>query len=238
MRYFLFFLVLTTFIACKKDEVMKYEGGNGVAFYEYYQITNPRVYSFSLAANAAKIKDSIFIEMQVSGKLADYARTIKIKAVDGTTARVGVDYDFPEEIVLPAGAHKTRYPIVVYKTPQMRLDTMILVVEPIQTADFEVGAAGTIPKKNNSLSDEQLFTQLKLFLIDMLARPSNWSDVTYGMFSSVKLRFMMQSVPNSTATYFTAARGAATLPILRAALLTYESTNGPMIDESNNRVTF
>ncbi len=217
---------------------MTYEGENGVAFYEYYQITNPRIYSFAATANAAKVKDSVFIEMQISGKLADYPRKIKIKSVAGTTARVGIDYDFPEEITLPAGAHKTRYPIVVYKTPQMMLDTMILVVEPEATADFKVGAAGTIPRKNNASSDEQLFTQLKLYVSNMLSRPTNWSDATYGSFSSVKLRFMMQSVPGSTQTYFTAARGAATLPVLRAALLTYESTNGPLIDESNNRVTF
>lgn len=238
MKYFLFFLVLTIFISCKKDKVMTYEGENGVAFYEYYQITNPRIYSFAATANAAKLKDSVFIEMQVSGKLADYPRKIKIQSVSGTTARLGIDYDFPEEIILPAGAHKTRYPIVVYKTPQMRLDTMILIVEPMVTPDFKIGAAGTIPRKNNSVAEEQLFTQLTLYVNDMLSRPSNWSDVTYGLFSSVKLRFMMENVAGSTQTYFTAARGAATLPVLRAALTSYESVNGPLIDESNNRVTF
>lgn len=238
MRYFLFFLVITCLFSCKKEEVMLYEGGDGVAFYEYYQITNPRIYSFTATANAGKLKDSIFLDMQISGKLADYPRKIKIKAVSGTTARAGIDFDFPEEITLPAGASRTKYPVVVYNTPQMMLDTMILVLEPIETADFKVGADGTIARKSNLVAEDQVFTQLKLYVSNMLAKPSNWSDVTYGLFSSVKLRFMMKSVPNSTATYFTVARGPATLPILRAALLAYESTNGPMIDESNNRVAF
>lgn len=237
MRYFLFVLVLTAFLSCKKEEVMTYEGENGVAFYEYYQITNPRIYSFSTTANLAKVKDSIFVEMQVSGKLADYPRKIRIKTVTGTTARAGVDYDFPEEITLPAGSYKTRYPIVVYKTPQMMLDTMILIVEPVETVDFKIGAAGTIPRKNNSLSDEQLFTQLKLYVNDMLTKPTNWNETAYGVFSSVKLRFMMKQYPTASANSF-ASTSATRLPVLRAALSAYEAANGPMIDESNIRVAF
>ncbi|MCD0489151.1 DUF4843 domain-containing protein [Pedobacter sp. MC2016-14] len=237
MKYLLFFLVITCFFSCKKEEVMTYEGENGVAFYEYYQITNPRTYSFSAAANVAKVKDSVFVEMQVSGLLADYPRKIKIKAMAGTTAKAGIDYDFPEEITLPAGAFKTRYPIVVYKTPQMMLDTMILVVEPVATTDFKVGAAGTIPRKTSSAADEQLFKQLKLYINDMLTKPTSWNETAYGIFSSVKLRFMMKQYPTATANSFSTS-SATRLPVLRAALTTYESTNGPLIDESNIRVTF
>lgn len=238
MRYLLFFIVVSCFFSCKDQEVMIFEGENAVSFYEYYVITNPRTYSFGNTDNEDKVTDSVFVEMQITGKLADYARKIKLKTVAGTTARLGIDYDFPEEITLPAGAYKTKYPIYLYKTPQMMLDTMILIVEPAETVDFKVGAVGTIPGKSSMRAEDKLFKQLTYYIHDMLEMPSGWSSPTFGVFSSVKYRFMIKTIPEADETSWTVATGSTRLPILRAALTAYELTNGPLMDESNNRVTF
>lgn len=233
MRYLLFFLVISCFFSCKEEEVMVYEGENTVSFYDYYVITNPRTYAFSADDNEDKVDDSVFVEVQITGKLADYARKIKLKAVTGTTARAGIDYDFPAEITLPAGAHKTRFPIYLYKTPQMMLDTMTLVIEPAESADFKVGAT-----RVNDSNYDKLFKQLTYYIHDMLTQPSGWSSLTFGTFSSVKYRFMIETIPSASASSWTSANGPKRLPVLRAALTDYELANGPLLDESNNRVTF
>lgn len=248
MRYLWYIFVITVLVSsCKEDEIPFFEGRNGVNFWQNggtsANVSTVRVYSFTAAANAAKDRDTIFFDMQVSGKLENYPRTISIRRVEeGSTARAGVDYDFPAEVTLPAGEHRVQYPVYIYRTPQMEVDTMTLVIEPIETDDFIVGATGPIPPACSSCGHPTvwLYNQASLIISDILPRPSTWSDAIFGAFSSVKLRFMMEvtGLTNFSASAI-GATGAIELPIaLRAALAAHEAANGPLLDENGVRVTF
>ena len=115
----------------------------------------------------------------------------------------------------------------------MMLDTMTLILEPAESADFKVGAT-----RVTDSNYDKLFTQLTYYIHDMLTQPLGWSSLTFGTFSSVKYRFMSETIPSASASSWTATNGPKRLPILREALAAYELANGPLIDESNNRVTF
>lgn len=239
MKYILLFVIIASFCSCKKQDIDTWEGDNGVAFLYTYEIA-PKTYNFSTTANLPKVKDTVFLDMQISGRLTDYPRKIKIKSIAGTNAKVGEDYDLPEEITLPANAYGVKYPVLIYKSPKLLLDSMTLVVEIAESSEFKLGLTGSTPRKTTSGSAEYYSNRATVYIFDMLTRPSNWSDANYKLFSSVKLRFMLKTVPasNGRVDWFTPVRAAAQLPVLRAALASYEAANGPLLDESNIRVAF
>ena len=74
------FLLLVLFEGCEKDEPMGYIGRPGFYF-------NGNEFSYSFAENPWKTVDTVMLPVIITGKLENYARTLKAEVVkDSSTA--------------------------------------------------------------------------------------------------------------------------------------------------------
>lgn len=246
MRILLFLMVLTTFWSCKKEEVAVFSVKDGVTFYanQYENLHADNFVNFSFAnAITVQSRDTIYVRMRASGEIVDYPRTVQLKASEvGTTARAGIDYELPSSAIVPAGAYRFVYPVILINSPGMLTNTYRLVLEPVETKDFVVGVVGTTPPRSISLTDypETNFISIKIDITNQLVQPAGWQPSIFGTFSIAKYRFMIQTTGlTDFSIEALGTDGLFNLPVkLRNALAVYEAANGPLIDENGNRVTF
>ncbi|MNK14784.1 hypothetical protein D3C87_329140 [compost metagenome] len=235
MKYLLFFSLLCLTLACKKQDVATYSGEDGITFYRGQYETDSLSYSFAFSITP-KQKDTIFLKMRVQGPAVGYARTVAVKAVGGTTAREGIDYQL-SEAKLPAGALILVYPVVLLNSPGMLTNTYRLVVEVAPNKDFATGAFGS-----DITGETVALKSIKIDVSNRIVQPTYWTSIqgSFGTFSVAKFKFMIQVTGlTDFSEEAIGIDGYYNLPIkLSNALVVYETANGPLIDENGNRVTF
>lgn len=243
MRYLLFLLILSSFFACKKDEIKTYSAPEGISFWAYTwqdNHINPIPFSFAYELEP-KERDTFFVRMRVSGKLTDRIRTVQLKAVEGSTARAGIDYILPA-YNLPANVYEFEYPVIIINTPEMLTNTFRLVLEPLENSDFKLGSMGTVSASaaHNPLWNEINFKRIMIDANNMLVQPDYWNDGYFGTFSAVKFRFMVQVTGlTDFSEEAIGVDGTYNLPVtLQNALDKYEAINGELYDENEERVRF
>jgi hypothetical protein len=234
MKYLILFSMITLAIACRKDNVETYSSDNGIAFYLGQYEVDSLTYSFAFSLTQLE-KDTVFLKMRIMGPTADHDRTVKVHAVGGSTARAGKDYLLPD-FTVPAGAVTVKYPVVLLNSPEMLTQSFRLVLEMEPNKDFVQGATGLEVGSTTSIK------QFILNVSNQFVQPSYWSDVSnaFGVFSVTKFKFMMQVTGLTDFSYDAIGPdGYYNLPVtLATALAQYEDSNGPLIDEKGNRVTF
>lgn len=234
MKYLIILLLAAVCWSCGKDDLIDYEGGDGIAFYVgQYEIDSV---SYSFAYSPVPIsRDTVYLKMRVVGGAANHPRTIAVKAGVGTTARQGVDFILPEHI-LPAGALTVDYPVILLNSPEMEDTEFRLVAEVAESKDFTAGATG------QEIGGTFNLPKMLVKITNRIVMPTYWPDVesAFGTFSAVKFRFMIQVTGLTDFSYEAiGTSGVYNLPVrLQNALLEYEAANGPLIDENGNPVTF
>jgi hypothetical protein len=242
MKYLLYVMIVVSLFSCKKEEVATYQGKDGVSFFAYtYQLlhtTAVRSYSFALQATQ-KPRDTMFIPLRITGKLSDSPRTVLLKAIDGTTATAGVDFELKEAII-PPGTYIFNYPLILINSPGMAKNVYRIVLEPAETKDFTLGTFGQTPATTTTLGTEQNFRYLKIEVTNQYIEPAYWADLDFGVFSAEKYKFMVKTLGITDFSYERIGTdGLLNFPVtLRNALIAYEAVNGPLIDENGQRVTF
>lgn len=237
MRYFIFFAILTLAFACKKEEVPTFSDKDGIAFYYTGEETD-FILAYSFALNAAPIeKDTVFVDMRITGKIADHDRLVKVRAGSATTAREGIDYSLPE-VFIPAGQYAIKYPVVVFKTPEMANETFDLFLELEESDDFILGVVGREPVTGTTNA-----VKAQVTITDRLSKPVYWDAFSlqyFGEFSVRKFQFMIEVtglIDFSSASID--AEDQVNMPVrLRNALNRWEAINGTMLDENGLPVTF
>lgn len=238
MRNFLLLILLCLSVSCKKQEVATYSAEEGINFYITNTETDSLSYSFAISATP-KEQDTIFLKMRILGAISDKPRAFAVEAAEGSTARLGVDYELPSFIV-PAGAFTVVYPVVVFKTPEMSSRSFRLVVKVAGDKGLKPGAIGT--EIGNGIATTQSVNQIKIDISNRILKPSYWGQVesTFGAFSETKFKFMIQVTGlTDFSEEAIGIDGFYNLPVkLQNELLAYEAIHGPLIDESGNPVTF
>jgi len=235
MKNLILFFLLAFTLGCKKDDIITYQGTDGISFYTNYFTNIDSVnYSFALQPQV-KERDTIFIPMRLEGKPAAVDRNIKLRALPGSTARAGIDYSLAD-IKLPANQLKVNYPLVIYNTPEMSTTNFKLILAVDPSSELVAGAPGLATDQSRN------FAQMKVQITNLLIRPAYWDFIEYafGSFSVTKIQFMIR-VTGLNNFGPDALNFAATLNMqvqLRNALAEYERVNGPLIDETGNQVSF
>lgn len=246
LRIIIFLMLITVMVSCKKEAVSRYEGANALAFYRLSSGESDSLnYSFS-TVGFGKQADTLFVKMRVVGSVENYDRPVQLRAVEGTTARANVDYKLPESVV-PAGTSAFLYPVVVYKTPEMKTQILRLIVEAAPNNEFPgVVAEGLVPGRVAAENTVSL-RQMKIDITDKIIRPGFWNatvDSWFGTYSEVKYVFMIEALGTGDFSYsgnggkWTANDFDAMLIILREALAEYKADHGPLIDENGTAIEF
>jgi hypothetical protein len=234
MKYLFLVIIAITLFSCKKQEVETYSGGDGVNFYVTTYEPDSISYSFAFSV-LPKQRDTVFFKMRVLGAASDKPRTISVKAGAGTTARKGIDYELPD-MILPAGQLTVLYPIVLLNSPEMLNKTFRLVAEVAESKDLVSGATGT------EIGGTITLKNVRVDITNQIVKPTYWPSIegAFGLFSVTKFKFMIQVTGlTDFSEEAIGIDGYYNLPVkLRNALAEYEAINGPLINESGNRVTF
>lgn len=221
-------------LGCKKDQLPSYNGNDGISFYTDLNDPDSINYSFALQPTN-KSRDTILINMRLVGKLSDKSRSIKLRALNGSTARQDTDYILPV-IELPANQFTIKYPLIVLNTPEMKVQTFKLVLGVDPTGQLGTGASGTAI--DNSVNHDKKH----ISITNQLIQPDYWTSISllFGTFSIVKFQFMIKTT--GLINYDANVTGIGALfriqTQLRNALAVYERLNGPLIDEFGNQVIF
>lgn len=234
-------LSIATLIGCTKQEVPRYEEANALSFYYNNGEADSVSYSFS-TIGYGRTTDTVFLKMRVLGTVTGKARTVKLRAVAGSTARAGVDYKL-DAFILEPGVSSFLFPLVVYKTPEMQTQALRLVLEVEPGEDFPGVAAEGLVAGLTTAQNTVSHNRIKIDITDKLIKPNAWPS-RFGTYSDVKYDFIIKTL--RTGDFRLTSQGGvwtnADLDLarvkLRDALIAYEIVNGPLIDETNVRVTF
>lgn len=237
-------LAIIALSSCKKSNVLYQVQDSGISFYYTGGGIESDSTSYSFAYQyTPKTIDTLYIKMILNGSASSSARLVKVTAGEGTTAIEGVHYSLPD-FYLPANETKAFCPVVLRKTPDLNDTTVKLVLKVVDSKDIKAGAVGSFVQGQYLMKYTNLF---KVNFTNRYIAPSfNWNYVTefFGAYSGVKYQFMIQKLQM---TDFRPEALGGTLT--RSDLLTlggrigqlwrdYVITNGPLIDENNQVVTF
>lgn len=245
-RIFIMLMLVTFVMGCKEQEVPRFEDVDALAFYRNAGgEVDSLSYSFATTGLGKQV-DTIFLKMRVIGKVVDYDRPMKLRAANGSTARSGVDYKL-NEFNIPRGVAVFLYPLIVYKTPEMKTQTLRLVLEAEQNDQFKGLAAEGLVLGRVTAENTYSLRKMKIDIADKIIKPSFWNGTTdayFGTYSNAKYIFMIGVYgtgdfrsTSQGGTWTANAYNLATIK-LRNELLKYEALNGPLMDENGNKVEF
>ncbi|WP_293931837.1 DUF4843 domain-containing protein [Sphingobacterium sp. UBA6645] len=236
IKFYMLFASLVTLMACQKDDIIYYEGPDAVSIYidvAAYEVDSTS-YSFGLELPEV-VQDTVWVKVRVQGTAKSYDRTIELKAITGTTATEGEDFELPK-FILKANEVEARYPVILYRTERLQENTEKVIVAIKANADFEEAALG------EEIGETESVAFYTIYFNDFLSEPAYWStmyfDYYIGDFSVVKFQFMVSVYGITDFSVWSDGEILNAALNLRNALAEYEAENGILYDEDGNRVTF
>lgn len=236
MRHIVLLIATIGFFAsCKKVSSLDYQAGSG-AYFVGQQQRDSTNYSF---ANNVKVlsEDTIFLEIQILGDLANEERDIQLEAVDGSTAKEGLHYKLPL-VKLPAGGYSVLYPVILYNTPDLATKTVRLELALKDNKDFTNGSRIT--------SNRSFYNRYKINFNNRLIKPDYWMYIQnyFGEYSDVKYRFMIDELgfsdfmPDNMGGKIMYSDFINYAGQMSKALQDYEDEYGPKLDETGKPIYF
>lgn len=228
-KYIFVVALLVSFASCKKAEIIKFQEKDAISMYSTIENRDSITYSFAYKLPDFK-EDTVFINMRVQGIPVDYDRKVDLQILTGTTAIESRDFKLVETVI-PAGTMQTVFPIVLYRTKELKEAGKKLVLGVKENENFIIPAYGG-----------SVFEKKIIDINDFISKPSFWYLFEFhgfGEFSVVKFQFIM-NVYNRTdfADPFPQSEFFNMHPRLKTALAEYEAINGPLYDENNKRLEF
>jgi len=176
-------ILLLGLLACKKEEVKFYDGGDRVQFAR--QSTNTTVayaenQDYSFAGKGARMADTLYIPIDVTGRVADFQREAKVELIVGeTTAVEGTDFQFGRHWI-PEKQSKGFVMLILKKTPELSTLVKTVAFRIVASADFKPGI------------EKQLKSRVNFF--NFMVKPTNWDTMIsryFGAYSKVKHEFVL-----------------------------------------------
>lgn len=237
IRYLLYGILLLGLVyACENDDYVW--GEENFARINAPEIwtngTDSMTFTFSTMPTDS-ITFQLETEVVIQGQIANFDRVVHLQInKDKTTAPENI-YSFPKEVTLPAGEHKTVFPIILHRTTAMQTKDMRLCIEIAPTGDLQGGV-------NNASS-------LTITWNDKITKPNNWEDLEefFGSYSETKYRFIISTLgiyefPYGSSSEFTWGLMFHYKVKMKTALENYNNDssnpNRPMKDENGGTVSF
>lgn len=172
------------------------------------------------------LKDTLYLNIRISGLAANTDRKFNLVMADSSTAVKGKHFDIGPTVI-KAGEYAIRLPVYLFRTADMKDKVFSIYFRIAASDDFAAGFSDNL--------------KYQIRVTDKLLKPADWSDFFYGTYSLTKHQFMVSRLGTTAITMGTGAQFSEIMSILqkmRVELVKYENTNGPLIDENGNRVTF
>lgn len=197
-------------------------------------------YSFAIKANSL-MTDTIKVPLRIMGNARDKDRTVAIQTVAENTTATSQQYTILPTIV-KAGLFTTDIPVLVKRTPDMKTREVRILLAIVASTDLLPG----VPNTTATASRAGGATQYLVKINDFLTKPSNWESLLstyFGVYSQVKYKFIIDvtgrtEFPITGQDMVSPSQFLFYKKLCREALETYNTINGPLIDEFGMVVTF
>ena len=205
MKKLMYIWVLFLFcVACERN-LMPYKGEEAI----YFAVQNGNSWGsekdwpympYSLAEFGSILEDTLTIRIKVmiTGEEKDYPRPFKVVVnPDSTTAREGIDFHMlADEYVVGANSSYAYIPVLLYRQPEMKTDTVTLGLKLEANGYFSL----TFDEFNkmdkftngNVVYDSFDATMHNILITDIMPKPVQWSDGEFGTFTQKKLNLICQ----------------------------------------------
>ncbi len=190
--------------ACERD-LMSYEGKEAIYFAvqsgNSWGSENDWPYMPYTSAEFGRITEDtlmVRIKVMITGPQKDYPRPFQVVVnPDSTTAREGVDFRvLASEYILEANSSSAYVPVLLYRQPEMKTDTVVLGLKLVANDYFSLtfNEFNKMEKyQNGDVVYEQFdATMHKILITDVMAQPSQWANFEFGQFTSKKLILMCE----------------------------------------------
>lgn len=194
--------------SCKKEALLTYKSADNI-YFNYItgidpannnlgQYTDSIDLTFSFSE--ATVLDTILtIPIAATGVASDHDRTFNLTVDAASTARPGMNYEFPGSFLLRAGKIEDTVRIKVKRTPELKSTMLTLLLTLRENEQFKTQYLFR-PRQGNSQTDIQdqdtiWTTTFKVKMGDMLAPGPYWAsnyEYFFGNFSEKKVRLMNQ----------------------------------------------
>lgn len=210
------------FVSCAKDEELLFDEEAGV----YVEYQDSLEYSFATSPNTVQI-DSVLVRYRIVGKASDKDRVVSLVPNAGASAKPGYHYKIGKSVI-KAGAFRADVPIYLYRKPGLLDSTVAVTLTVAENSDFKQGY--------------QKKLSYKFTLTDILKKPSNWEttwQTFFGAYSVVKFKFLLEATGRRVWTGPVFPQDSRFMSQkAKNALLEYNQTYGPLIDENKQEVFF
>ncbi|WP_316818721.1 DUF4843 domain-containing protein [Pedobacter nyackensis] len=174
-------VLLSGLLACKKEDVKVYHGGDRVQFARQ-NAALPYVGSqdFSFAAKGSPESATIAFPVDITGRVASFDRDIRVEIIASeTTAAKGVDFDFGKSVV-KAGESKGTIELLLKKTSALDKEVKTVTFRIVSSEHFAPGI------------EKQLKRKVSFF--NFMVKPSTWDTrmrTYFGEYSEMKHKFIL-----------------------------------------------
>lgn len=213
----LLFLSLFGFTSCEQEEIKTYSGTNSIYFspavVPYFTANVTRVLTdstgFSFSFDSPETEGRVFkIPIAVQGKASNTDRKVKVSIDPLSTAVNGTHFSIPDNIIIPAGKEVDTIAITVYRTPDMKDKSFLLILNLEENEFFNTNMK---TKVTNVLTQKTMsFITFKLTFDDKLSQPKGWIVLNFGVFTAKKF-YLMCELMHLDPMIFTQVPGSAGL---------------------------
>lgn len=186
-------LSLLGFTSCSQEEIKTYSDTDNIYF-------SPSVFKelkydglpyvadstgVSFAFDNAAVQKKVYrIPIRVQGKLSDVDRKVKVTIDPSSTAVAGTHFSLPTDIVIRAGKEVDTIAVTMYRTPDLKLNkvTLVLNLENNEFFTAKMQSAVTNAQTQKIIN----FTRFKLSFDDKIAKPIGWETGFLGAFTAKK----------------------------------------------------
>ena len=188
--------------------------------------------TFSFVAYTSDVTEQeIKVDAQIMGDVAQRDRTVNLTVVADKTTAAAAQYALPTQVIIPSGASKTTFSVILKRDASLQSKTVRLYVKVDDSADFLTG----VNEENH----------IVFIWNDVLSKPKNWADLEpfFGTYSDTKYRFMLTN-SGGLGEFSTDTMTWAQLTSLRIrfqnALNAYNDAHpgNPLTDENGQLVSF
>ncbi|WMI64128.1 DUF4843 domain-containing protein [Aestuariibaculum sp. YM273] len=196
-------------VSCNTDEINTYQEDKDNIYFTWSEQKPDNRYPYSyidslgvtFAFKPQDVTSFVFkLPISVQGELSDKDRVVNLSVKAESTAKEGLHFDLPETIVLGANKSVDSIPITLYRTPEMKNESLTLILELLSNDNFSVNMT-------NKLIDEQTgetlnYTVFQLSVNDILETPARWFEPYLGEFTAKKM-LLMTELLNIPLDYYT-----------------------------------
>lgn len=125
------------------------------------------------------------VKVQLLGRTKDVNRVFGI-SVTSDNAEQGVDYDLPEEAVIPAGQSSVDYIVKLIRTPALKSEKKSIHLQIIANEEFDLPVKHMV-----QVSDTISILDYRIYFSDMFTKaPAAWEENLLGVFSQQKFELI------------------------------------------------